>query len=144
MKLVVFHVSSLVSCTRVVFWQPFSLISILHFSNLVCPVVTFQILFEPICHRVFLVNHTSLTTHSDLTDEANDTLYSRIMANHGHVFAASPARPSFHPLQSEWVSSFLTAHQSSIGHFSAMTVCENDHTIRHYWTKAHILITMTL
>ena len=39
--------------------------------------------------------------NSDLTDEADDTVFSRIMTDQPWTcFTASPARPSFHSLQS--------------------------------------------
>jgi len=63
---------------------------------------------------------SEVPTYSDLTDEADDILFSRIMANQGHVY--SLFCPTVIP---------------------SLTVWENDRIIRHYWTKAHILITMT-
>ena len=57
---------------------------------------------------------SEVPTYSDLTVEADDTLFSRIMANHGHVL--QPLLPNHH---------------------SIPTVRENDRIIRHYIEQKH-------
>jgi len=61
-----------------------------------------------------------MPTYGVLTDEADDTLFSRVMNNRDMLYSLSC--------------------QTVI---PSLTVWENDRIIRHYWTKAHILITMT-